>query len=147
MAGQNLGAGQVERARAAVRRALGHAWLAMVPLMSAMLLAPGPITDLFVPHQPLVAVAAASYLQIAGLALLAMALEVVLENVAGGVGDTLPAMAIEVVGTALRLPIASGLALAGLGYHAVWWAVASTCLLKGVAFWLWFRRGRWARAG
>ncbi len=145
MAGQNLGAGQVDRARAAVRRALGHAWLAMLPLMLAMILAPGPIAEAFVPHQPLVAVAAASYLQIAGFALLGMSLEVVLENVAGGVGDTVPAMAIEVVGTALRIPIASGLALAGLGYHSVWFAVASTCFLKGLAFWVWFRHGRWAR--
>lgn len=145
MAGQNLGAGQVDRARAAVRRALGHAWLAMGPLMLAMVLAPRPIAEVFVPHQPLVAEVAASYLRIAGFALLGMALEVVLENVAGGVGDTLPAMAIEVVGTALRIPIAAGLALLGLGYHSVWFAVASTCFLKGLAFWVWFRRGRWAR--
>lgn len=146
LAGQNLGAGQVDRARAAVRRALGHAWLAMTPLALAMVLAPGPVAELFVPHQPLVAAAAAAYLRIAGLALFGMSLEVVLENVAGGVGDTLPAMAIELLGTALRLPIAYGLALAGLGYHSVWWAVASTCFLKGLAFWVWFRRGRWARA-
>lgn len=145
MAGQNLGAGQVARARAAAWRGVLHGWAAMLPLCLAMVLAADEIAAAVVPTQPLVAVAAASYLRVAGFALLGMSLEVVLENVAGGVGDTVPAMAIEVVGTALRLPIAWALALTGMGYHAVWWAVASTCVLKGLAFWVWFRRGRWAR--
>jgi putative MATE family efflux protein len=145
MAGQNLGARQVERARAATRRGILHGWLVMVPLTIAMVGFPEAIAAAFVPHQPEVAVAAASYLRIAGLALFGMVLEVVLENVAGGVGDTLPAMVILIVGTALRIPIAHGLALAGLGYHAVWWAVASTCMLKGLCMVLWFRSERWTR--
>lgn len=145
MAGQNLGAGQVERARAATRRAILHGWLVMIPMTIAMVGGADEIAAAFVPHQPEVAVAAASYLRIAGLALFGMVLEVVLENVAGGVGDTLPAMGVLIVGTALRIPIAHGLALAGLGYHSVWWAVGVTCVLKGLAMLVWFRSERWTR--
>lgn len=143
LAGQNLGAQQPERARAAVRRAIRLGCLVMAPMTVVMIAGADLVAHAFVPTQPDVAVAAASYLRIAGLALFGMVLEVVLENVAGGVGDTVPAMAIEVVGTALRIPIALGLARLGLGYEAVWWSVASTCLLKGLAFEVWFRRTRW----
>ena len=70
--------------------------------------------------------------------------EVVLNNVASGVGDTLPAMAVNLGGTALRIPIALLLASLGVGYVAVWWAIGITMVVKGAAFELWFRRGRWA---
>jgi len=61
------------------------------------------------------------------------------------VGDTLPAMIVNLCGTALRIPIALGLAALGLGHVAVWCAIGATMVIKGAAFEVWFRRARWAR--
>lgn len=143
MAGQNLGAAQPERARATGRRAVTLAMAGMLPLVLVMTLAPARIVELFCPGEPAVIAAGAAYLWIAAWALVPMSSEVVLDNFAGGVGDTLPAMLIEVLGTLLRIPIALGLASLGWSYQAVWWAIAGTVLLKALAFEGWFRLGRW----
>lgn len=143
MAGQNLGARQPERARLAVRRALLHATVGVAPLALVALLLPEAVTRPFAGDDAEVIAAAASYLRVVSWSLLPLAWEVVYDNVAGGVGDTAPAMMIEVVGTAVRTVIAFGLVALGAGYVAVWWSVAVTVLMKAVAFHLWFRAGRW----
>ncbi len=143
LAGQALGARRPDRARAVVRAALRLGCLAMVPLTVLMLFTPHLVVRWFA-TDPAVAEAAASYLRIAGLVLLAMCLEVIYENVAAGVGDTVPAMTIEVLGTLLRVPFALGLAHLGIGSDAVWWSVAATVVIKAAAFDVWFRADRWA---
>jgi len=143
MAGQNLGAGNADRARAAARAAIRTGLALMAPLSVAMLVLPEVFIALFI-DDPAVIEAGSAYLRIVAVALFPMVLEVVLNNVASGVGDTLPAMAVNLGGTALRIPIALGLASLGLGYVAVWWAIGITMVLKGAAFEVWFRRGRWA---
>ena len=52
-----------------------------------------------------------------------------------------------VVGTVIRIPLALGLAALGWGTLAVWCTISATMVLKGVAFWVWFRRERWLRTG
>jgi putative MATE family efflux protein len=144
MAGQNLGAGNPDRARAAARAAIRTGLLVMLPLSVAMLAVPEPVIRLFI-DDPDVVAAGAAYLRIVAVALFPMVFEVVLNNVASGVGDTLPAMAVNLGGTALRIPIALGLAALGHGHLAVWYAIGATMVIKGAAFEVWFRRGRWAR--
>lgn len=146
IAGQNMGAGQPERARDVARRAELFGVVAMVPLTIAMLVLPELVIELFI-DDPRVIEAAALYLRVVSWALIPFVGEVVLDNVASGVGDTFPAMVIEIVGTGLRIPLALGLAALGAGYVAVWWSVALTMLIKAVAFEVWFRRGRWRRTG
>lgn len=146
IAGQNLGANQPERAKEVIRLALRWAVLAMLPIVALLLAWPqacmGIMTD-----DPAVIAEGSVYLRIVALATVPMAYEVVLDNVAGGVGDTAPAMAIEVVGTVIRLPLALGLAALGWGTLAVWWTISITMGIKGLAFWIWFRRERWAVTG
>jgi MATE family, multidrug efflux pump len=146
VAGQNLGAGNLPRAHAAARRATLLGSGAMLPLMVPLLLWPEVFLEVFT-DEPAVIEAASSYLRAVALVLVPMTFEVVLDNVAGGVGDTVPAMLIEVIGTVARIPLALGLAATfGLGYVAVWWAIAGTAAAKGLAFEVWFRSGRWKRA-
>lgn len=144
--GQNLGAGLLDRARAGARAAERLGAIAMIPTVALLLLAPTPVVRLFSPD-PEVIDAAVLYLRIVALALLPFVKEVVLDNVAAGVGDTVPAMAIEIVGTLLRLPIALALGWAGVGYAAVWWSIAATMTIKALAFEAWFRHGRWLEVG
>jgi putative MATE family efflux protein len=143
IAGQNLGAANPERARAAARYAIKVGAGLMVPLAAAMLLVPEMVIELFIDDVAVVT-AGSAYLRIVAIALVPMVFEVVLNNVASGVGDTLPAMVVGLGGTALRIPIAFFLAWLGLGYLAVWWAIALTMMIKGAAFEMWFRRGHWA---
>lgn len=144
VAGQNLGAGQVERARLAARRALVLSLIGTAPIAFVMLCFPEPVVRIFV-DDPRVVEAAVLYLRIVSWAMFPFAVEVVLNNVAAGVGDTVPAMAIMGIGTALRIPLALGLMLLGIGYPAIFWAVAITIALKALAFELWFRSERWSR--
>jgi putative MATE family efflux protein len=146
VAGQNLGARQVERARAAARLAMRQAWLGMTPIILVMVALPEACAAVFT-DDPAVVEAAARYLRILGLVMPLLVVEVVLNNVAAGVGDTLPAMVVQAGGTALRIPVALGLVALGAGYLGVWWAVALTVALKAGAFEYWFRRERWARVG
>ena len=143
-AAQNLGAGNKERARRGIRRALWHGSLPMLPCTIVMLAVPEGCVRLFI-DDPLVVEAAASYLRILSVAMVVLAVEVVLDNVAYGVGDAVPAMVIEIVGTGLRIPIAIGLVHFGFGVDAVWWAVSITIAVKAVGFEVWFRSGRWSR--
>jgi Na+-driven multidrug efflux pump len=118
----------------------------MIPMGLVMAVAPRACVTWMSGGDPAVAAGAAQYVALASWALVPLAFEVVLEAVAGGTGDTLPAMGIEVVGTLLRIPIAWGLARAGLGFESVCWAVALTVLIKGAVFELWFRRAWRERA-
>ena len=145
MAGQNLGAGNPDRARAAARTAIKTGVCLMIPLAAIMLIFPEPLVELFIADAAVIA-AGSAYLRIVALALIPMVFEVVLNNVASGVGDTLPAMVVNLGGTALRIPIALVLAKLGLGYVAVWCAIGLTMVVKGAAFEIWFRRGRWMLA-
>jgi MATE family, multidrug efflux pump len=144
VAGQNLGAGQVERARHASRRAVLLSLVGTAPIAFVMLFFPEPVVRIFV-SDPRVVEAAVLYLQIVSWAMFPFAVEVVLNNVAAGVGDTVPAMGISGGGTALRIPLALGLMALGLGYTAIFWAIAITIVLKAVAFEVWFRSDRWSR--
>lgn len=144
IAGQNLGAGKVERARQASRRAVFWSLVGTAPVAFVMLVFPEPVVRIFV-SDPRVVEAAVLYLQIVSWAMFPFAVEVVLNNVAAGVGDTVPALAISGIGTALRIPVALGLMALGFGYTAIFWAVALTIVLKALAFEFWFRSDRWSR--
>lgn len=143
--GQNLGAEQPERAEAATRRAIFLAEIAMVASVILFLTLAPQLVGLFI-EDPEVVAAGANFLRIISFSMAFLAIEVILFNVAAGSGDTVPAMLIEIPGTALRIPL--GLFLGktlGMGYTGVFWAIALTVVLKAGVFYIWFRSGRWKR--
>lgn len=144
--GQNLGAAQAERAGLAGRRALLWACVGTAPVAFVMLVFPEPVVRLFSDDPELVR-AAVLYMQIVSWAMFPFGVEVVLNNLAAGAGDTVPAMAIGMTGTALRIPLALALVHLGWGYEAVWWSVSLTIVIKATCFVIWFKRGRWIEAG
>lgn len=144
--GQNLGANQPERARHAGRRALVWACVGTAPVALVMLCFPEPIVRLF-SDDPALVRAAVLYMQIVSWAMFPFGIEVVLNNLAAGAGDTWPAMAIGMTGTALRIPLALALIELGMSYEAVWWSISLTIVVKALCFWIWFRRDRWLTAG
>ena len=141
--GQNLGAGQVERARRAGWVSVGYAMVPAAVVFALMLLVPEPLARLFTDDAAVVA-ATASYLRIAAVAQLVLCVEVVLEGALGGAGDTVPPMLASTSLTALRLPLAAWSA-ARWGVDGIWWTITLTAVARGVVMALLWRRGGWQR--
>ncbi len=139
--GQNLGAGQPERAQKSGVLATGYASLVMGGIGLLFLVAPEPLIGVFT-SDPAIVEAGASYLRIVSAAQLFMALDLVLQIAMEGAGYTIPPMLASAGLTMLRLPLAA-LLLAPLGLIGIWSAIGVTAVLKGIAMaWIW-RRGRW----
>ena len=141
--GQNLGAGQVERARRAGWVSVGYAMLPAGAVFLLMLLVPETLAGLFT-DDPAVARETARYLRIASVAQLVLCLEVVLEGALGGAGDTVPPMLASTSLTAARLPLAAW-ASARWGVDGIWWTITLTAVARGLAMALLWRSGRWQR--
>jgi Na+-driven multidrug efflux pump len=79
--------------------------------------------------------------------LVASALGVVLARGFDGAGNTVPAMAVNLLTLwVLEIPLALGLSQwAGLGPTGVWWGRAIANMANGALFAFWFRLGRWKR--
>lgn len=79
------------------------------------------------------------FLRIDGYSMLLMMLEITTQGMFYGTGRTIPPAIISISGNILRIPLAIGLAAAGLGITGVWWAISITSMLKGAASYIWFR--------
>jgi len=143
LVGQNLGAGQVDRAHAA-------AWLSVRLAVQVtavwglfMLVAPDALVAVMSPG-PAAAAYAADYFKIAAVSVAFMSIEIVLEGAFAGAGDTMPAVFLAMPFTLLRVPAAifAGSTL-GLGVLGIFWALALTSVIRGILFAFWFARNRW----
>ncbi len=143
MVGQNLGAGQPDRAeRAAHRGAL--LITAVTGVMTVLFLAvPGPIIAIFTPGQEAVRIGSIS-LRIVAISQIFMGWEIVYGAAFSGAGHTLPPMIAAVTTSAIRVPLSSWWsAPERAGPAGVWWTITLTCIVRGLAITGWFRRGTW----
>lgn len=138
LVGQHLGAGDVVAAKRAGHEAARIAALAMIPF-GLLLFVGAPRAVAFFTDDPQIIDAGAVYLRFQSTVWWAMAAECVYSGAFAGTGRTLPPLAVSGVLSALRIPLAIGLA-ATWGPHAVWAAIAATTLLKGAALTAWWRR-------
>lgn len=139
--GQNLGAGQPERARRGGWIATGYALAATGAAALVFLLFPEWLMGVFT-RDPAVIAAGSSYLRIVAIAQLFMAFELVLMMAMEGAGYTIPAMVSSIGLTLLRLPLA--VLLAGrIGLVGVWWSISSTAIARGLAVLGIWRWGSW----
>jgi putative MATE family efflux protein len=139
--GQNLGAGQTERAERAGWMSAGYMVALGVVLSVVSLLFAEQLAAVFT-SDPAVIREAASYLRIAALSNLFLGAEVVLESAMGGAGSTLPPMLTSTTLAAARIPIALWLS-ASIGIAGIWWAITLTAALRGIAMMAWWRAGYW----
>ncbi len=142
--GQNLGAGQPERARAGGWIATGLGALVGLAVTIPFVLAPGLLARIFT-HDTAVVQAAAGYIRAVGTVQIVMAFEVVLEAAMSGAGYTFYPMIWIVTLSGLRIPAAIW-AAPRYGLRGVWWVLAITMLLRGIALTVLWARGRWSRA-
>ena len=141
--GQNLGAGQRDRAYRAGWLAVAFCTLPGVIACASELAFAPQFAALFT-SDPAVIGEASRYLRIAAIAQLAVCAEIVLEGAMGGAGDTVPPMVTSTAFTAARIPLA---AWAANRWNAtgIWWVLTATAVCRALGMiWLWKSR-RWER--
>jgi putative MATE family efflux protein len=144
LVGQNLGAGQPERAERSGWLCTWQALGFILALSAVFFVFADPIARVF-SHDPAVIALAASYLRINAIGEPFLAFSIVLGGALQGAGDTrFQALASILTMWVLRLPATYWLCLRrGYGVEAAWWTMAVTTILQGLLLAAWFRRGRW----
>jgi putative MATE family efflux protein len=141
--GQNLGAGQHDRAYRAGWLAVGFCTVpGVIAFVSELAFAP-QFAALFTSDSAVIG-EASHYLRIAAIAQLAVCAEIVLEGAMGGAGDTVPPMVTSTAFTAARIPLA---AWGADRWNAtgIWWVLTATAVCRALGMvWLWKSR-RWER--
>jgi putative MATE family efflux protein len=146
LAGQNLGAGQPERAEKSGWMAIGIVEGIMVVSAVAVLLWAESIVGIFSREPGLVEIAS-TFLRIATAGYLVLGVIIVSQMCLSGVGDTLPPMIFTLLITwVVQLPLALLIPrVTDLGVYGVRWAMVIGIGVGAVAFTTYFRLGRWKR--
>ncbi|MFC2039126.1 MATE family efflux transporter [Chloroflexota bacterium] len=144
LAGQNLGAGQPERAEKSVWMALGVVEGFVAVSATALLLWAENVIGIFSPGPEVIEVAA-TFVRIAAIGFFVFSAEPVLMTSLNNVGDTVPPMIAAVCGFWLiQVPLAYFLPqIAGLGVYGVRWGMVGGMFAAAVALAIYFKLGRW----
>ena len=142
--GQNLGAGQPDRAARAGWLTLAMTGVPGVIACAALLLFPDTLAGLFSTDAAVVA-EASRYLQTAAYAQLVVSGETVLEGALGGAGWTLPPMVTSTAITLARVPLAAWAAM-HWGTTGIWWVISLTAIARALAMMGLWASGGWRRA-
>lgn len=144
LVGQNLGAGQEQRAREAVRLTVQYCLVVTVTTAVAFLAIPRTLVTLFT-SDPNVIADGALYLRVIAFAQIGQSFELILEGALAGAGYTFWPQVASTSLTALRIPLAAWWSSA-VGLLGIWLALSVTAILRGVAMVVFWRAGRWRRA-
>jgi putative MATE family efflux protein len=143
LVGRSMGAGRIADAERYAWRAATQCGLLCAAWGVVLWLFAEPIASAFT-NDPASLDLGAAYFRIVAICLAPQAVEIVLEGAFGGAGQTLPAMVISMVFTALRIPLAYGAAIGlGMGASGIWWTICITAILRGAVCAFWFQRGTW----
>jgi putative MATE family efflux protein len=146
LVGQNLGAGKPDRAEQNAWWVSGYTAGYMATVAIFLFAFAQPLITLFDPTSQVVSIGT-ECLRIIAPSLVFSAVGVVLARGFDGAGDTVPAMAINLLTLwGLEVPMAYGLARwLGMGVTGVWWGRVAANVANGLLFAVWFRLGRWKR--
>jgi putative MATE family efflux protein len=146
LVGQNLGARKPDRAERSAWWVSAYAVGYMATAATILFISARPLIALFDPTPQVVAFGT-ECLRIVAPSMIASAVGVVLARGFDGAGNTVPAMAVNLLTLwGLEAPLAYGLSRGlGAGITGVWWGRAIANLANGLLFAFWFTRGRWKR--
>ncbi|MFC2015073.1 MATE family efflux transporter [Chloroflexota bacterium] len=144
LVGQNLGAGQPERAEKSGWLAAGLVTIIMVVGSVALLLWTDGIVHIFT-QEPGLEEIVSTFLRIAAVGYLVIGFTSVMMQGISGAGDTLPPMVISVsMVWLLQLPLAFLLPrITNLGVLGIRWAMVVAMVTGAVAYAIYFKLGRW----
>lgn len=144
LVGQNLGAGEPERARRSVTTIAVYNTIFLAVVGACFAIAPRPLVGLFTSDVAVIA-QAANCLRVVALGFLVFAYGMVTIQAFNGAGDTLTPMLINLgVFWLFKIPLAYALArIAGLGPTGVFVAITAAYSAQALVSGLLFRRGQW----
>jgi putative MATE family efflux protein len=144
LAGQNLGAGQPERAERTGWLAFGIAEIIMVLASGAIMIWAEYIVIIFNTDPPLVALAS-TFMRIAAVGYFVLASIAIFKHLLSGAGDTVPAMIFEVGHLwVVMLPLAFLLpGFYNLGVYGIRWAIVIGVYAGAAAYLIYFQIGKW----
>jgi Na+-driven multidrug efflux pump len=144
LVGQNLGARQPDRSEHSAWWVSFYAGGYMVVMAAVLTILAPTLIALFDPTPEVVEIGT-ECIRVVAWSMVASSVGVVLARGFDGAGNTMPAMAVNLLTLwGLEVPLAYGLSRwLGLGVTGVWWGRAVANLANGLLFFLWFRRGRW----
>lgn len=145
LVGQNMGAGQSDRADETTRLAARIGFLALSAVGLVLYSFAVPLTRLFIPESPEVVEMGATFLRIMAPTYGFVAIQQVMTGAFRGAGRTVMAMALTIVTLwVLQFPLAFILSeRTALREAGIWWAFPITNIAAAVIAWVWFRRGTW----
>jgi len=144
LVGQNLGAGQPDRAERSVWIAAAQAAAIMTFVGAILFILPAQLGQVFTKEQSVISLVV-SYLRFNAPAEPPLAVGMVLAGALQGAGDTrMPTWIEFITNWVVRLPLAWFFALTlGWGVAGAWAAMASSTVLYGFLVTYWFTRGKW----
>jgi putative MATE family efflux protein len=142
--GQNLGAGQPDRAARAGWLILALTGIPGLLACAALLLIPATLAGFF-STEPAVILEATRYLHAAAFAQLVVSGETVLEGALGGAGWTLPPMITSTAVTLARVPLAAWAAVRW-GTNGIWWVITVTAIVRALAMMALWASGGWRKS-
>ena len=146
LVGYSLGAGNENLAKLSMRRCCIYALLVMCTFGALFLLIPGLLASIFSP-EPDVKGLVVICVMIAAIEQPALAVYMVYAGGLRGAGDTMSPMMITIIGTLFfHVPVAYlfGIVL-GWGLPGIWFGAAIDWILRAIAVYILYRRGRWRR--
>ena len=146
LVGQNLGAGQPERAEKSSWLAVGLVEAVMIIVSVIILIWAESIVHIF-NAEPTLVLIASRFMRIAVAGYIVIGFMVVLMSALQGAGDTMPGMLINmVIMWLVSLPLAYFLPkVTDIGVYGVRWAMVAGMAVGTAAFIIYFRTGRWKR--
>lgn len=145
--GQNVGASQDERARAAARIGMWAGFWGLTVAGALLWIFAEPVTAAFVPGEPEVIQIGTHFMHIMAPAFGFFGVQMVMSGALAGGGNTVAAMALSILAFwVLRFPVAWVLSVpGGMGPDGIFWSFPiSNVLAAGLAVG-WFVRGSWIR--
>ncbi|MBU2474284.1 MAG: MATE family efflux transporter [Candidatus Omnitrophica bacterium] len=144
--GQNMGAGQPQRAMQSGKDALKYYQLIVIPAAVLFFIFAPQVIGIFNNHPEVIKIGT-SLLRFVAVTLPFLASALILGRGMTGAGDTIaPATMTGVTQLGLRIPIAYILALAvGMGTNGIWLGINASDVVQGVAMFWYFRKGFWQK--
>ncbi|MBN1153704.1 MATE family efflux transporter [candidate division KSB1 bacterium] len=141
--GQNIGAGNPDRAEKATHRSLIYASVFLLFSSILFILFGEELMSFFINDAEVIKIGS-DYLFAIAIFEVFLGPEIMLEGAFTGAGDTKPPFLISIPLTLLRVPASYLFSITlDYGVNAIWWVIGTTTMLKGIMFFVWFERGKW----
>lgn len=137
LVGQCIGANNFERAKNIVSKLIKYISVVVLAFSSLVLIFRKEIVSVF-SKESLVIDYSSGYLTAIGFTEVFLGIEIVMEGVFSGLGNTLPPIIIGLPLNIIRIPVAY-YAAKNYGVNGIWWTIGITTSLKGIILLLWFK--------